>query len=520
MPRHFNTAGPCLPDKHYMLPPMRRLEQLRTLIDAEKFFVLHAPRQTGKTTLLRSLSRELTAAGTHAATTISMESFTRDDVSLMMPQVLFSIVDTARFQLPEALQPPDPSALDDNPDVALRVFLKNWAASIDLPLVVFIDEIDAIPGALLLSVLRQLRDGYTARPEPFAHSVALVGLQDVRDYRILRELRPDESSLGTASPFNIKDRSLTLRDFDEAEVRELLAQHTEETGQRFSDEAQGEIYEQTQGQPWLTNALAAQLSTAFDALVPDRTVAIDREAVMRARELLIERRDTHLDSLVDKLHEERVRRVLHPMISGETTYDETFNDDFGYARDLGLVGVRDGKQTIANPIYREIIPRALTFQIQTQIIDEPAWYVAADGTLDLRKLLDGFVEFWRGNGEVLLRGMPFHEAAPHLVFMAYLQRIVNSGGRVEREFAVGTRRADLVVEFGGRRDVIELKLARAYKARERGLEQVSAYAKRLGRPVGYLVLFELLGQTELPFEQRGVIEEVEHDGVTVVLLRA
>jgi hypothetical protein len=75
------------------------------------------------------------------------------------------------------------------------------------------------------------------------------------------ELRPDERSLGTASPFNIKDRSLTLRDFDEPEVRELLAQHTEETGQRFSAEAQAELFEQTQGQPWLTNALAAQLTT-------------------------------------------------------------------------------------------------------------------------------------------------------------------------------------------------------------------------------------------------------------------
>jgi hypothetical protein len=114
--------------------------------------------------------------------------------------------------------------------------------------------------------------------------------------------------------------------------------------------------------------------------------------------------------------------------------------------------------------------------------------------------------------------MPYHEAAPHLVFMAYLQRVVNAGGRIERELAVGTRRADLVVDLGGRRDVIELKLASAPKALDRGLKQVSSYAKRLGRNVGYLVIFDP-GSTA-PWEDRGEIEEVEHDGVTVVVVRA
>ena len=101
--------------------------------------------------------------------------------------------------------------------------------------------------------------------------------------------------------------------------------------------------------------------------------------------------------------------------------------------------------------------------------------------------------------------------------MAFLQRIVNAGGHITREFAIGTRRADLVVEFGGRKDVIELKLATAYKALKRGLQQVSHYAKRLGRDIGYLVLFDT--QTETPFEERGEVEEVEHDGVTVVIVR-
>jgi hypothetical protein len=238
---------------------------------------------------------------------------------------------------------------------------------------------------------------------------------------------------------------------------------------------------------------------------------------MEAREILIERRDTHLDSLVDKLREERVRQVIQPILTGALVANSTYDDDFSYVRDLGLVAVRGGVRTIANPMYQEIIPRVLTHQVQTAIPDEPAWYIAQDGTLDMRKLIKGFIDFWRRHGEVLLQGMPYQEAAPHLVFMAYLQRIVNAGGRIDREFAIGTGRADLVVDFGGRQDLIELKVLRDKYSLPDGLDQVARYAKRLARGVGYLVLFDL--KTQTPFEDRGEVQDVEHEGVTVVVVR-
>jgi hypothetical protein len=149
---------------------------------------------------------------------------------------------------------------------------------------------------------------------------------------------------------------------------------------------------------------------------------------------------------------------------------------------------------------------------------EPRWFVADDGTLDVMKLIEEFLKFWRRHGDVLLKGMPYHEAAPHLVFMAYLQRVVNAGGRIERELAVGTGRADLVTEMGGRQDVIELKLLRGTYTLPDGLAQVSRYARRLGRDVGYLIIFD--PKTDVLWEDRGEVEEVGHDGVTVVVVRA
>ena len=279
-----------------------------------------------------------------------------------------------------------------------------------------------------------------------------------------------------------------------------------------------EIFHLTQGQPWLVNALANQLTTHYAALVPDRTQPVTRDHVLQAKEILIERRDTHLDSLVDKLRDKRVKSVIEPILIGETAGGEVYDDAFSYTLDLGLVTVRDGKRQIANPIYAEIIPRVLTYMLQTSIDEEPAWYVAEDGTLDMVKLVNGFIEFWRENGEVLLKGMKFQEAAPHLVFMAFLQRIVNAGGVIEREFALGTKRADLFLNYGGRKDVVELKLAGGYKYLKKGLEQVSQYAKKLGRDTGYLVIFDT--GSKLEWEKRGEVEEIEHDGVKVVVLRA
>lgn len=516
MSRVFNTAGPCLEDRHYMIPPERRLTQVRPIVEGAYYFVLFAPRQTGKTTLLRSLSRALTAEGRYAAITTSLESYTGTDLAVMMPQILWGLEDSARHQLPPELMPPPRAPFSAEPHVAIKAYLSAWSAACPRPLVVFLDEVDALPGELLLSVLRQIRDGYTSRPAPFPHSLALVGLRDVRDYKI--RLRPDGESLGTASPFNIKVRSLELDTFTEEEVNELLSQHTAHTGQRWEPDALAEVWRQSRGQPWLVNALAAQLVTDFDALVPDRQAVVTRAHVLEAREILIERRDTHLDSLADRLKEDRVRRIMEPILLGDVTLDHTFNDDFLYAKNLGLVTQEEGKIRIANPIYAEIIPRALSSHVQMGIPDEPAWYRLPDGTLDLPKLIQGFVAFWRRHGEVLLRGMPYQEAAPHLVFMAYLQRIVNAGGRIERELAVGTGRADLVVELGCRTDIIELKLHRGRHSLPEGLEQVARYATRLGRDRGYLVIFDPTSDT--PFEERGTLEEILQGEVTVTVLRA
>ncbi len=302
-----------------------------------------------------------------------------------------------------------------------------------------------------------MRSGYPRRPRAFPQSFALIGLRDVRDYKVASGGSP---RLGTASPFNIKIESLTLRNFTHAEVKSLYDQHTADTGQVFTDEAVQLAYELTQGQPWLVNALARQM---VEELAPDPSVELTTEHVEQAKEILILRQDTHLDSLAERLREPRVRAIIEPMLAGQDLGNVP-NEDIQFLIDLGLC-VMSSQQglTIANPIYREVLPRVLAFTPMAAMPQiTPSW-LTATGELSLDSLLQSFLSFWRQHGEPLLKSAPYHEIAPHLVMMAFLHRVVNGGGSIEREYALGTGRMDLCLRYGSVVLGIEIKVWRGGK---------------------------------------------------------
>ncbi|MBI2570317.1 MAG: ATP-binding protein, partial [Candidatus Schekmanbacteria bacterium] len=248
------------------------------------------------------------------------------------------------------------------------------------------------------------------------------------------------------------------------------------------------------------------------------------EHVEAAREVLIERRDTHLDSLVERLREERVRRIVEPILVGELLPRDVYSDDVAYCQDLGLVRSGPSGLEIANPIYREVIPRALAWVLQQTLPIPRAPYIAADGTLRFEKLIGDFLTFWKEHGEFLLKGENYPEAAPHLVLMAYLQRVVNAGGVIEREYAVGMGRMDLLIRWrhpgGEQREAIEIKVWRTNRPDPllQGLAQLSGYLERLGLDEGTLVIFDR-GQQAPPLPDRASLTHIEHAGRPIRLLR-
>jgi AAA-like domain len=486
MPRWFNTAGPCQEDIHYTLSPTLRLPSLERLIAQRNYFVIHAPRQIGKTTAMLSLAKQLTESGQYTAVMLSVEvgaPFSQDIVGAENA-ILGAWRRAISIRLPQELQPLAWSSLEAGHRIGDALSL--WAESSPRPLVILIDEIDALQDLALISILRQLRDGYPNRPKAFPQSVGLIGLRDVRDYKVAAG---GSDRLNTSSPFNIKVRSLTMRNFNAAEVVELYNQHTEDTGQIFTTEASALAFELTQGQPWLVNALAKEI---VEELVTDESIEITAEHILTAKEILIKRQDTHLDSLAEKLRENRVKAIIEPMLAGREL-PESSNDDRQYLVDLGLLR-RDpaGGLVIANPIYREVLPRVLAQGPQDSLpIISPSW-LTANGELNTDALLDAFLAFWLQHGEPLLKSASYPEIAPHLVLMAFLHRVINGGGTLEREYAIGRDRMDLCLRYGEVTLGIELKVWRNRKVDPltKGLEQLDGYLARLGQDAGWLVIFD------------------------------
>ena len=497
MSRWFNIAGPCQDDIHYMLSPTARLPDLEELIQQRSYFVIHAPRQTGKTTLMLALAKQLTESGRYTAVMVSVEvgSAFNNDIGAAELAILGTWRDTIEVRLPKDLQPPVWE--QEQPGRRIRASLQTWAKASSRPLVVFIDEIDSLENDTLISVLRQLRDGFPNRPNNFPLSVGLIGLRDVRNYKVASG---GSDRLNTASPFNIKVSSLTLRNFNAAEVAELYQQHTDDTGQVFTQEAKATAFDLTQGQPWLVNALAKEV---VEKMVKDRSIPITHEHIFQAKEILIARQDTHLDSLAEKLQEKRVKDIIEPMLAG-LALGNTPADDRQYLIDLGLLR-RDpaGGLVIANPIYREVIPRVLVLGTRDSLPHiSPSW-LTQTGELNTDNLLIAFLRFWRQHGEPLLKTTGYHEVAPHIVLMAFLHRVVNGGGSIEREYAIGSDRMDLCLRYGSTTLGIELKVWRDKKGdpQAEGIEQLDSYLARLGVDFGWLFVFDRRSKAP-PIEER------------------
>ena len=505
-PKFFNTAGPIQPDIHYNVDSLTRinLDEILGLIHQRKYFVLHAPRQTGKTSCLLALRDYLNRQGQYICVYANVEAgqAARNDVK----EVVETTASAIAYRTEMVLKSRMPRELlqqlkkeDVSPGSFLTNYIRALCEALPKPLVLFIDEIDALVGDSLVSVLRQIRAGYDQRPESFPQSIVLCGVRDVRDYRIVLS---NQDIVTGGSAFNIKAESLRLDNFTKEEIHDLYMQHTAATGQEFDEACFPLIWEATEGQPWLVNALGYEVTYEMKEN-RDRSIRIIPEMIYRAQERIIYRRDTHIDILIDKLREDRVRRVIGPILANEDGEVEKHlqDDDIQYVVDMGLI-VRGKPLRVANAIYREVIPRELTWARQQTLIQQSAWYMNPDNSINMAKLLTDFQQFFRENADSWIERFDYKESGPQLLLQAFLQRVVNGGGYIDREYGLGRGRTDLLItkplteQYGGpfQRIVMELKIFRSNleETVRKGLEQTVEYMDRCGGTIneGHFILFD------------------------------
>ncbi|MCB0064526.1 MAG: hypothetical protein KDE19_20525 [Caldilineaceae bacterium] len=191
--------------------------------------------------------------------------------------------------------------------------------------------------------------------------------------------------------------------------------------------------------------------------------------------------------------------MIEPILAGDDHPETLRTDDVQYVRDLGLIRTT-GNLQIANPIYQEVIPRELTYSTQVTITRDAAWFIMDDGRLNMHKLLHDFQTFFREHSEHWVERFQYKEAGPQLLMQAYLQRIINGGGEIRREYGLGHRRTDLLVIWPHgdnqvqqqvQKTVIELKMryGKLDKTIEAGIRQTWYYMDRAATDDGHLIIF-------------------------------
>jgi hypothetical protein len=434
-----------------------------------------------------------------------------DDAMRTMYQAIQNFADFFKVPVPQVAGEKDIKGL-------LQTTLKKWAELVaPRPLIVLFDEVDVLQGEPLISFLRQLRGGFASRGVGvFPISIALVGMRDLKDYITAAK---GGVPVNPGSPFNIKEDSAYISNFQKGDVVKLFAQRTAETGQQITAEALDYVYNQSQGQPWIVNSLFKRATMRILNEESTETVTIGH--LREAREQMILARETHLDALAYRLEDPQIRKVMESLMAGEPDPLMAQGEPFRLCLDLGLVTLERGTPQVANPIYREVFAREVTYSAQLAI-PEPEWkWEQVDGTLDMDALLKEFQKFWRNHSEVWEEKLDYTEALPYLLLMAFLQRVANGegsamdgavsnagevcdsklpysnrqGSRFEYEYAAGRGRMDLAIEYKGAWNIIEIKLLRQKQSFEsvkaEGIKQILQYRERIAPAAPcYLVIFD------------------------------
>ncbi len=510
MDKFFNTAGPCRSDLHYMLDPMTRLNGVRKLIDNHQYFSIYGAHQTGKTSCSYALMDMLNQQGVYTALTVNIQvAATGRDSHEATRMIAAAIYRQACLHLSEAECPMEVTEQDAQFD-NLQDYLSDWARHNRKPIVLLMDEVDALKEAYFVALMRQIRAGFEGRPRGFPQSIGLIGLRDIQDYAV-QSPRNNPNLPGAETPFNVKSTSLSIGNFTPEQMDDLLFQHTQATGQVFPDDVREHLFDLTQGQPWLVNALADLMIS--DRLHNDYDADIQCAHLVAAQQLLLERGETHIDIVLKKLREAPIKLVVEAIINGEAADFTKFKDALSYARSMGIV-THSPPVRFANSIYRELALKTMCSvfieSLPTDLVDiERYWH---KDSVDIDALLAEFQLFYQRFAQAWIARYEFKEAGRQLLFIAFLTRLTQGQAAFEWDMALGHGRCCVSLDYQGQRTAFVMKLRHDHYSREEGLEQTVRYLKQVNLSEGYLLLFDIVWQQPI------YREAVEHQHKHIILL--
>ena len=492
--KHFNTSGPNIPVEHYTLERTKLIERGMDLVQRKRYFTIWAPRQTGKSTYFRLLLLELEAAG-YQVIHFNLENYKEESLQGLLSKL--------RLEL---------SSIGLN--VPLFVTFGDFSRYIetinDRRLVLIIDEIEGLNPDLFGQFLHTIRNLYHFRESHCLKSTILVGVSNI--VGVVSD---------NASPFNIAD-NLPVPYFTHDEVRELLAQHTTATGQRFETRVVDKIYEVTAGQPGLVNGFAYQLVERW----PDKPILEYNDYLTVEDWYMTEAIDKNVANIRNKAEEHRafVERLLF------TETDVPFEIERDAIKELHTNGIiKKGKFGMVEfwvPLYKKRLYKAFypytngeTGEISATL--NTFTFFNEAGELDIPKLINhykayaarrGFRVFIEKNkkGKKVLK-----ESGLIYSFETFLAAFVSEAeGRSYREADTGLGKSDLILYLRDREYLFETKKYYSPAKFARGKKQLAHYTRSLGLNKAVYLVFT---PRHIEYPEDVVEETILHEGVEIAV---
>ena len=490
----FNTTGPCNGKKHFMVDLSKKVEQVKCLVDAGKYFVINRPRQYGKTTLLSKISRDI--SDNYIVIRSSFEGvgelfFSREEdfskeVLELFADSLFYAEEKYAIRLRELSE-------NVNSIKALSKAISIFVKECDKPVVLIIDEVDKCRhNQLFLSFIGMLRSKFIYANDDLDYtfySVILAGVYDIKNLKL--KLREGEETRYN-SPWNIAVNFDVDMSFNEAEIGTMLEQYAKETGLDLDiEELSKEIYKFTSGYPFLVSRICQIVD---EDLLRYRNEKWTVFHIHRAIKILLEDKNTLFDDLIKNLENNtELYEYIYNILVNALPISYNLNNPvvdlghmFGY-----LVKNKESNVVVSNQILKEVIYGYMVSKTDTNVMSRYNFkdnFVASGNGLNMEKILLRFQQFMKENYST--KDTDFLERHGVLLFLSFIKPIINGVGFDYKEVQISEeRRLDIVIQYNNNKYVIETKIWRGEEAHGKGIKQLKNYLEVEGLDKGYLLVF-------------------------------
>jgi hypothetical protein len=503
MKKRFNTTGPCISKKHYMVNIDKKLKEVEELIDRGDYFVINRPRQYGKTTLLSQITKTL-----KEKYLVIRTSFEGIGDSVFENEEAFSsafltlIIESLKFTDEEKA----------NEIKELRAGIKNlqmlsgvitkFVKSNEKPVLLLIDEVDkASNNQLFISFLGMLRNKYILANDDMDytfHSVILAGVHDVKNLKL--RLRPEEEKKYN-SPWNIAATFNIDMTFSSIEIETMLKDYTEEENVKMDTLLIADkIHYYTSGYPFLVSKLSLIMEENFkDSWI--------EESIEKAVKILLYEKNTLFDSLIKNLenNKEFKRFIEKIVLSGEEIVYVPSDSLISLGELYGFIKQENNRCKIQNRIFEQYIYNHLT-SIKTRESENLSSYnfrdkfLTPENGLDFEKVILSYQRFMKE--QYSNKDEKFIEQHGRLLFLAFIKPIINGVGFDFKEVQVSQeKRLDVVVTYNNYKYITELKIWHGEEYHKAGINQLCEYLNIHSMNKGYLVIYNFNKNKEFKYEK-------------------